>query len=194
MIDPYNITNFNQTDEQLEESLMFWILAAGKTAKVAAASLERFLNKLEEYGDTPFARVKRAHTLDSLGLAEPIAETLRKVGVGCFNQKAETIMFAAFSGFNLRNCTTDELELIKGIGPKTSRCFILHSRKDARVAGLDTHILKFLKSKGHDVPDSTPSSKKKYAELEELFLKYADEAGKPAAEFDLEIWKSYARP
>jgi thermostable 8-oxoguanine DNA glycosylase len=77
---------------------------------------------------------------------------------------------------------------------KTSRCFILHTRKNARVAGLDTHMLKFLRSKGHfDAPKSTPSNEKNYDRFEKLVLKYADEAGKTPAEFDLDVWNSYAK-
>jgi len=92
----------------------------------------------------------------------------------------------------LRTCSIDELESIFGIGRKTSRCFVMHSRRNAQCAGLDTHILKFLRSKGHDVPKSTPGSKKKYLEIENLFLKYAKKSNKTIAKFDLDIWKKYA--
>lgn len=193
MIDPFNITNYNQTDEQLEEFLLFWILVAGKTAKTAARGLDCFLTRVGGYIDGPFNAIRRQHTLSTLGMEESIADLLKKCGIGCYNAKSESIKQASFSGYNLRNCTPDELELIKGIGPKTSRCFILHSREGARVAGLDTHILKFLRSKKHEVPDSTPSHRKLYAKLENLFIKYADEAGMSVADFDLHVWKMYAR-
>ena len=92
---------------------------------------------------------------------------------------------------NLKNVTIDELEGIKGIGSKTARFFILHSRPDAKVAVLDTHILKWLNEKGYKVPKATPA-KKKYAEIEKLFLTEAINHQMTPADLDLTIWKSYA--
>ena len=69
----------------------------------------------------------------------------------------------------------------------------MHSRRDSKCAGLDTHILKFLRSKGHEVPISTPGSKKKYLEVEQVFLKYAQASGETVADFDLNIWRNYAK-
>jgi thermostable 8-oxoguanine DNA glycosylase len=96
------------------------------------------------------------------------------------------------SKLNLRTCTVEDLESVYGIGSKTARCFIIHSRPDANCAGLDTHILKFLKSKGHDVPSSTPG-RKQYKQLEQVFLGYVKQSGKSVAEFDLGVWNSYAK-
>ena len=94
-------------------------------------------------------------------------------------------------GLNLSSCSIEDLERVVGIGPKTARCFVMHSRRGARHAGLDTHVLKYLKSRGVDVPKSTPTGRR-YAELERIFLDMADESGKSPAEFDLEIWKRYS--
>ncbi len=91
----------------------------------------------------------------------------------------------------MRTCSVDDLENIYGLGRKTSRCFLIHTRKNARVAGLDVHILKFLRDQGIDAPISTPSSRKKYLELEKTFIEFADKAGKPIAEYDLAIWRKY---
>jgi thermostable 8-oxoguanine DNA glycosylase len=89
-------------------------------------------------------------------------------------------------------CNAEELEKIYGIGMKTSRCFLIHSRKNARYAGLDTHVLKFLRAKGvQDVPKSTPTSRKLYLRLEAEFLKLSDESGKSVADLDLEVWNKY---
>ena len=40
MIDPYKITNYNRTESQLQEFLLFCILVAGKTAYIQAKKLE----------------------------------------------------------------------------------------------------------------------------------------------------------
>ena len=182
MIDPTKITNFNSTDDQLEEVLLFWVLVAGKTAAHIAKALDGLLGELD--GNTPFEKIRWA------GSALP--DLLRWHGVGCYNLKAKALLDLVNSGLNLRTCTVEDLESIYGIGSKTARCFIIHSRPDANCAGLDTHILKFLKSKGHDVPSSTPG-RKQYKQLEQVFLGYVKQSGKSVAEFDLGVWNSYAK-
>jgi len=52
--------------------------------------------------------------------------------------------------------------------------------------------LKFLRSKGHNAPKSTPSTKKQYKKFEDMFLGYAKKSGQSIAEFDLNIWRYYA--
>lgn len=115
---------------------------------------------------------------------------MKSAGIGCYSQKAITFMQLAESNLNLKSCGVEDLEKIKGIGPKTARCFLIHSRPNQRLAGLDTHILKYLREKGIDAPLSTPPAKK-YKKLEQEFIKLADNAGKSVAEFDLEIWLTY---
>ena len=91
----------------------------------------------------------------------------------------------------LKSVTIEELESVYGIGSKTSRFFILHSRPDQQIAVLDTHILKWMYSQGYDVPKATPR-KELYGKIEKDFLTEAWKREKTPAEFDLEIWKSYA--
>ena len=43
-IDPYNITNFNRTEGELQLFLLFCIVVAGKTAYIQAEKLEQFLD------------------------------------------------------------------------------------------------------------------------------------------------------
>jgi len=184
MIDPAHITNFNQTDKQLEEVLLFWVLVAGKTASIISKALEKILNSLP--GSTPFEKIRGVGKNN-------LPKLLKDHGIGCFNLKARALWELVNSNLNLKTCSVDDLEKIYGIGPKTARCFIIHSRPNASCAGLDTHILKFLRAKGHNVSNNTPSSKKQYKELEQVFLNYVKESGKSVAEFDLEVWNSYAK-
>ena len=88
------------------------------------------------------------------------------------------------------------LESFHGIGMKTSRMIILHSFPGVRCAVLDTHILTFLRSKGHQAPYNTPSSRRTYLELEQNFLYLADKEGKTPADLDAELWRaaSYRQP
>lgn len=184
MIDPTKITNFNATDNQLEEVILFWVLVAGKTAFIVSKALDNLLNGLE--GSTPFEKIRgvRKNFLPDL---------LKDHGIGCYNLKAKALWELVHSNIDLRTCTVEDLENIYGIGAKTARCFLIHSRPDANCAGLDTHILKFLRAKGCTVPKGTPSSRKQYQKLEKIFLEYVKESGKSISEFDLEVWNNYAK-
>lgn len=185
MINPEVITNYNLTDRELEEYILFWVCAAGKNGRTAAKCCDKLLNLIgvnEFY--SPFT-VIRGLPRDAM---PPI---LRNCGIGCYTSKGRTMWELAHSELNLKTCEAPDLETIYGIGMKTSRCFLLHSRKNARYAGLDTHILKFLRAMGHDAPKSTPTGKK-YLKLETIFLNYADMVYKTPAEFDLDIWNLYS--
>lgn len=184
MIDPQNIVR-EYTDSELEELLIFTICVAGKSAKTIAPranKLFKYLQKITQ-SDTPFK---------SDGWPLDLDETMRRLGIGCYTSKADTMYEIWLSRFDLRTCTVEDLMSIKGIGPKTAKAFIMWSRPNEKHAILDTHILKWLKEQGvENVPKSTPGSKKQYQRLEQEFLNRVP-VGKTAAEFDLEIWKGYA--
>jgi thermostable 8-oxoguanine DNA glycosylase len=187
VIDPTQITDFKRSDYSLQEVILFWICAAGKNAKVVAKSLDlviKYGHKL--YGEElmPFDIIKK--------FDKNLANILKKHGIGCYNNKARTMLELVKSGINLKICDVQDLENIYGIGPKTARCFLIHSRKDVKYAGLDTHVLKFLRDKGYNVPLSTPSSRKKYLEVEKIFLDMVNEYKTTISELDLKIWNDYS--
>ena len=184
MIDPVNITNFNLTKSQLEEMLIFWVCAAGKNAITASKSLDRLLTIIQGH-QCPFAAIQ------ACGFKK-LPKLMKECGIGCYNQKAKTFWQLANSGLNLRKCSAADLETICGIGRKTSRCFIMHSRRNARCAGLDTHLLHYLSDLGYSVPKATPSSAKEYSRLENIFLELVDKSGKSTAEYDLFVWRKYS--
>ena len=182
MIDPTKITNYNRTIDELEELCLFVILVAGKNATTTARMLDLLLQQ-HAHCLSPFDGIRNL-CCSNVGL--PLA--LKSFGFGCFNLKAESFRQIVNSNIDLRTCTCEDLEKIKGIGMKTSRFFILHSRENAQVACLDTHLLKWLKyHTGHDVPEQTPS-KSKYLELEKLFLDIAKLMKVPPAVLDINIW------
>jgi len=186
MITPTTITNFNRTEEELEEFLMFAILVAGKGAEQQAKKLDAFLTlSLHKHHNKPFAHIKH---LVSMGWLEI---HMKQFKLGQYNRIGHAFKeILKFKG-KLKKVTIEQLESIKGIGSKTARFFILHSRPDANVAVLDTHILKWMSEKGYKVPKATPA-KKKYAEIEKLFLTEAINHQMTPADLDLTIWKSYA--
>jgi endonuclease III len=197
MINPEKITNFNLTTSELEEHLLFWVCAAGKNGRTAAKCLDRLLNlfknwtrnkKLPIYR-SPFKLIRQMNHFHKRKMW--LADLMKQCGIGCYNNKSRTFLELVESYFDLQTCSVQDLERIYGIGQKTSRCFILHSRKDAKVAGLDVHILHYMRELGYDAPKTTPTGKK-YLKLEQDFLKLTEEAGKTASEFDLEIWNQYS--
>jgi hypothetical protein len=188
MITPEKITDYNRTEADLEEFLLFAIMVAGKKASTTAKKLDQFL--VGRITNSPFQFLQACVEQEKDGHSV-LDGWMRGHKLGQYKR-----LNSAFRGVlqfkgRLKDVTAEELESVNGIGPKTSRFFILHSRKDQNVAVLDTHILKWMKTKGYDVPKTTPS-KKKYKEIESVFLHECHKAGKNVADMDLEIWKTYS--
>ena len=187
MIDPNNIVR-EYTDSELEELLIFTICVAGKTAKTIAPRVHKICGVYAKPSQGSIFNHLRLQDEHGLGL-ETI---LQNVGIGCYTQKSETIRQVINSNLNLRTCSIEDLEKIKGIGPKTAQAFVMWSRPNVQKAILDTHILKWLKDQGVDrVPKSSPPRGATYDRLEQEFLQRVPEGMTPA-EFDLQIWRSYS--
>lgn len=182
MVDPNDVTNFSRKNHELLEFWLFCIFVRGKNADVQTKKLDDFLTLLGG--------------LDTILHHDPkrIDETLRLVGAGQYN----TLIPAVLQSLErvkadpdyLRKVSVADLESIKGVGPKTARFFVLHTRPKARVAVLDTHILNYMnQGMDMDVPRTTPTGNR-YIELEDAFLLQADFEGVDPAAFDLAIWRA----
>ena len=185
MIDPYNITDYSRKRGELEEFLLFCIVVAGKTAYIQAQKLEDFLKSVNARlmmpeSSSPFQILKSANQHGIL------MEEIQKAKLGQYRK--------IYNGF--KYITEQEYELIPGVGMKTSRFFLLHSDKTYKdkIAIIDTHILKFIKE-NIDIraPKSTPTIRVTYKYWEDRFLYWCESNNKNVADFDLEVWKSYAR-
>lgn len=185
LVDPHNITDYDRSERELQLVLLFWVAAAGKKATAAARSLSSLL----EDGASRFSTDEPFAIVRSYGPA--LAEEMKSHGMGCYNNKSRCMLALAHSGIDLKSCTVGDLESLPGIGPKTARCFLMHSRRGIRHAGLDTHVLKYMRDLGMDVPRSTPTGRK-YAQIESAFLELADRSGMSVADFDLDIWRRYS--
>lgn len=189
MINPDNITNYNRTIEEAEEFLLFSIMVAGKNAKTTAKKLDSFLNLKKIFGMErmlPFQFIERLSNGNLLDLA------IRNAKLGQYKRIKKAFEgVLQFKGWKIFSVKPQDLESVKGIGPKTARFFILHTQRGVSHAVLDTHILRWLRDHGVDAPKSTPSGKK-YLELENKFLTYAKEYEINPAELDIQIWKSYS--
>lgn len=187
MIDPYHITNFDRSQEELEEFLLFCTFAANKPSLRAAFNTERFLElKLDK--ETPLS-----YTYDLLksGYLLPMLEH-RKIGPYEHNFRRLAELAMGVAGPTIYDMTVESLERVYGVGPKTARMFILHSRPNQEYAVLDTHVLKYLRDIGYtQVPKATPKNPAFYRALENAFVRDAHEIGRSVAEHDLEVWKLY---
>ncbi len=180
-IDPKNITKFDRSQEELEFFWLFCILVAGKNADWASLKLlDLFRNKPED--QTPFEFLKtRLTDLNNILVANKVGQ-YRRI------QKA----IEQSLEIDLRTASVGDLMEIHGVGPKTARFFILHTRADAQCAVLDTHILKWMRSLVDpifEVPASTPPINK-YQTLEFVAIKLMKThfPNISLAEADLLIW------
>lgn len=190
--DPETCTIFDRSQVELEEFLCFCIAVAGKTARVVQRCMKDFWTGM--VADAHYTVKMEPFDLLRWYRLEQITERLKEAGIGCQTMKARAMRTAALS-FELADLTTvtlEDLESIPGIGRKTSRFFLLHSREDANCACLDVHVLRWLQEQGVKTTGQTPGSAKEYRRLEQEFLSRVPE-GKTVAEFDLEIWTEKSR-
>lgn len=194
-VDPYNITNYDRTKDELECFLLFCIVVAGKTAYIQARKLDEFLTSINKRLMMP----EQVNPFQSLKSAEQhgiLMQEILKAKLGQYKKIYNGFKYITEHEYDLTRMTPDLLERIPGVGMKTSRFFLLHSDKNYKdiIAILDTHILKFIKENIDDrAPKSTPSIRVTYKYWEDLFLYWCQCNNKNVADFDLEVWKSYAR-
>lgn len=181
LVDPDDITNFNLNKDELELNIIFWILSAGKNGHTSAKCLNNFLNYFSKI-------TNKKSPFEIISLLKNLPLSLKEFGIGCYNNKSKTILSLINKKFNLKDCSIEDLESVWGLGPKTVRCFLMHTRENQKLAGLDRHILSFLKELGYDVPNQTPN-KKQYKKIEKIFIDIAEKLNKTPSELDLEIWK-----
>ena len=194
MINPAEVTNYNRTHSELEEFLLFGINVAGKKSAIEAPKLERFLIGLKDrYGSactdrkSPFSLIRYAWaegTLQGLMKEYGIAPHTQR-----FNSYCDVLHIV-----DLYTIPLNSLLKVRGVGLKTARFFLSHSREDFDEPMLDTHILSFIRDQGYtDVPKTTPQSPTVYAKWASIFRDFARQLGKTVTDLDLEVWKTYSK-
>jgi len=177
-VTPERITDFHRSDSELQSFLIFAVAVAGKNADSVAPKVNRML---KDWKTQPFTYLRQNR--------DWIDTIMRGYRMGPYDDR----MIPAMNGIidlDLRSCTIADLEAIKGIGPKTSRFFMLHSRPDQEMVVLDVHLLRYCKQKFRmKVPKSTPSGKRYLAIEAEAVRRIKRRFPKTSfAEFDLNAW------
>lgn len=196
MINPAKVTNYNRTHSELQEFLLFGINVAGKKSKVEAPKLDRFLRALEDkYGDcllsgqsaSPFNLVRYAWAEGTL------QDLMKEYGIAPhrarFNSYCDVIEIS-----DLYRVSLNRLLQVRGIGLKTARFFLSHSREHFDEPMLDTHILSFIRDNGYAAaPRTTPSNPSVYAQYAGIFKDIARQLGLSVTDLDLQVWKEYSK-
>lgn len=195
MVNPSEVTNYNRTHSELQEFLLFGINVAGKKSSIEAPKLERFLVALKDlYEDfllsgqtpSPFNLIRYAWaegTLQGLMKDHGIAPHTQR-----FNSYCDVIKIS-----DLYCVSLQRLLQVRGIGLKTARFFLSHSREDFDEPMLDTHILNFLRDQGYkSAPKTTPQNPSVYHQYSSIFKDIARQLGKSVTELDLQVWKQYS--
>lgn len=177
---PTSITRYDRTKPELEQFWLFAIIVAGKPSNWAARKVSDLLRKLPE-GRGPIEWLNEGNGLHNTLVANRVGQYAR---IERAIRQSATV--------DLVNGTVEELESVFGVGPKTVRFFLLHTRPGIKVAVLDTHILKWLRNQAswEKIPHATPTDAKQYLKLERLWITLA-ESNYPhltLAEADLLIW------
>ena len=188
-INPKKITDFNRTKADLELFAVFAVCVAGKKAQQTADKVNEHFRDVQ----TPTKQLTPFETIKSLIGANIFGGYLQHARFGQYKRIYRALRDLAESSIDLKTCTVEDLEAIHGIGPKTSRFIIMHSRPNQRLATLDTHILRWMRDQGIDTPKATPQSQKLYKELEQKFLTLCDKCGMIPSQLDLKIWKQYSK-
>jgi len=168
--------------------LIYALIVAGKSAKFADRKTRDLLTPRKK-GELPFNLLKRLKEEGRL------TERLVTVKTGNYYKLTTAFEYLAknWKSISLETCSPQDLEKIPGVGPKTSRFFIMWTRPEEKYAALDTHVLRWLRAQGYLAPFSTPTTTKSYAKWEEIFLKEAVKRKMKPSELDAQIWEEGSR-
>jgi len=204
MINSKTFTNHDPSDHELQEMFLFAMAVAGKPSKATEEKVNALLVDIqaEQMGSDPspllsphFGPLEYLVWLNH----EHFMWLIKKHKLGKYSLWSK--MWRWFNDLVmpsipdlLRTAEIEDLEKIPGVRFKTSRFFVLHSRRDAECIPLDTHILHFLRDRGvSGVPSVTPGSKLIYHNLEQKAVQALRSLPFDSlARADLETWKAYS--
>ena len=182
-IDPKNITDFNRSTDELQAFWLFCMFVAGKNSDWASRCLKKLVDTADK--GTFEGIFKHFKSIGEVGVHNALVANK----VGQYTRLTKGIMQSL--DLDLRTCSLEDLLKIHGVGNKTARFFLLHTRRNGDYAVLDTHILAWMRDHGvENAPKSTPTNLKVYEELQNRYrmlsrLHYPHLSN---AQIDLLIW------
>jgi thermostable 8-oxoguanine DNA glycosylase len=193
MINPKKVTDYNRNQWQLQEFLIYCICVAGKRSEIESPKVRKFcMDARFGFNLLPFELIRKLLSVASVE-ADGLKQHLKKYKISPYTQRYNSFKdIVTLLPDDLSEVTIDDLQKVRGISTKTSRFFLTHSREDFDEPVLDTHILRFLKDEGHDVPDSTPQNPNVYAKIAKIFSSIAQAQKKSVTDLDLEVWTKYS--
>ena len=229
--DPDKVTNFARTPAEHQEFLMFGAAVAGKDARFTSKQLGRAWSSLRyqetkrrtqarmraephihprQHFERAAAEVKQLSPYELVRSARNLEGTLHRAGATPHTLRAKTFRALAQRDLAPEKADFETLASVPGVGSKTAKFYLTHSRAGERHAVLDTHLLGWMRDHGVRAPRHTPGSPTQYRKLEQQYLALADKhvgpgtscphcphAGAAAhADFDLNVWRdrSQRRP
>lgn len=164
------------------------LVGGGRSARAMERKLEQILAHRTRWPtprdlEPPSRMLRRWRKLDIIDMK------LREIRTGQYARVGRALEWWLENGPDVTDRglrSPAPLEAIPGIGPKSARFFLLYRREGVRVAVLDRHVLRFLRSIG---VAGTPRG---YRELEGEVLKVADHLGMSSMVLDDIIWRHYA--
>ena len=203
LANPLTVTYFRRDDFDLELFALFAVCVSNKNADQQSVKLAQFLC-LEPTAESP---------LDAVLLMMKKG-TLRENLVACKLGQYDKRLVPAFktlTEINLRTVAWQDLMYtaatkkkaatgVQGIGQKTAKFFVLHSRESQRICALDAMILLYAAEQGYpECPLVTPGDATLYSKIENFVLDCFDAQAEAEeltqeeryAVLDLRTWKYY---
>jgi thermostable 8-oxoguanine DNA glycosylase len=187
--DPGCATAFDRDDEALQLFWLFCILVPGKSATQASVALNRLLKTCSGFPLTWLLN-KDHFGVDCCrftgGKTSDMTRAIEDCGIGQYRRITTAVRDSAV--LDLSGSPLEVFTLVRGVGPKTARFFLLHSRENSEVAVLDTHIMAWIREWHSDAPYPVP--KNRYEEWESVVIDKMRDLWpeQSLATSDLSIW------
>lgn len=193
MIIPTQITKYDRFPSELLQFAIFAACVAGKNADQTAKKVndlwddQNFRSTLTNQWNHP-----PKNENDYQVCINAMRYNLEKHKIGQYDRLSRVLFVLNQLCCSLNTVLFNELVNYKGIGPKTAAFFILHSRKQANIPVIDTHICKYMATKGIEM--KVTSSLSKYLANAELVSKHIsqDYPNSTLAEADLDLWIKFS--
>jgi hypothetical protein len=193
MITPTSVTDFNRDNNQLLEFAIFAVCVAGKDSDQTAKKVEALWTDPSFQTTLTYQWMCPPQSDSQYGFfLEVLVMHLVNHKIGQYERISRILMILNQSRDYLRQISFNALIAIKGIGPKTAAFFILHSRKNAEIPVIDTHICKYMATKGIEMKVS--ANIPKYMANAELVSENIemDFPQMSLAEADLYLWTKFS--